>query len=220
MNEHIDEHVGEHMSEQTGEQVGEQERANFFGGVNLQESQQLQVESVGESAEVTAEAVEAVEPEATEAKAVEAVEAVEAGEARAVEAETAKVESAEAVQEASVETAVEGEVQPPKPIQVEPRTVRVGVILYHRATESRYEITCTICPGSRNITVDGVPIEELIERNYIAPISPLIEHMRSERIAGYDLDIRVGNLEWCQKIDPLVIAYALSQALINIISSL
>lgn len=204
MNEHIDEHVGEHMSEQTGEQVGEQERANFFGGVNLQESQQLQVESVGESAEVTAEAVEAVE----------------AGEARAVEAETAKVESAEAVQEASVETAVEGEVQPPKPIQVEPRTVRVGVILYHRATESRYEITCTICPGSRNITVDGVPIEELIERNYIAPISPLIEHMRSERIAGYDLDIRVGNLEWCQKIDPLVIAYALSQALINIISSL
>ncbi|MFA4045251.1 MAG: hypothetical protein HZRFUVUK_002061 [Candidatus Fervidibacterota bacterium] len=217
MNEHIDEHVGEHMSEQTGEQVGEQERANFFGGVNLQESQQLQVESVGESAEVTAEAVEAVEPEATEAKAVEAVEA---GEARAVEAETAKVESAEAVQEASVETAVEGEVQPPKPIQVEPRTVRVGVILYHRATESRYEITCTICPGSRNITVDGVPIEELIERNYIAPISPLIEHMRSERIAGYDLDIRVGNLEWCQKIDPLVIAYALSQALINIISSL
>jgi hypothetical protein len=217
MNEHIDEHVGEHMSEQTGEQVGEQERANFFGGVNLQESQQLQVESVGESAEVTAEAVEAVEAEATEAKAVEAVEA---GEARAVEAETAKVESAEAVQEASVETAVEGEAQPPKPIQVEPRTVRVGVILYHRATESRYEITCTICPGSRNITVDGVPIEELIERNYIAPISPLIEHMRSERIAGYDLDIRVGNLEWCQKIDPLVIAYALSQALINIISSL
>jgi hypothetical protein len=166
---------------------------------------------------VTAEAVEAVEAEATEAKAVEAVEA---GEARAVEAETAKVESAEAVQEASVETAVEGEAQPPKPIQVEPRTVRVGVILYHRATESRYEITCTICPGSRNITVDGVPIEELIERNYIAPISPLIEHMRSERIAGYDLDIRVGNLEWCQKIDPLVIAYALSQALINIISSL
>lgn len=217
MNEHIDEHVGEHMSEQTGEQVGEQERANFLGGVNLQESQQLQVESVGESAEVTAEAVEAVEAEATEAKAVEAVEA---GEARAVEAETAKVESAEAVQEASVETAVEGEAQPPKPIQVEPRTVRVGVILYHRATESRYEITCTICPGSRNITVDGVPIEELIERNYIAPISPLIEHMRSERIAGYDLDIRVGNLEWCQKIDPLVIAYALSQALINIISSL
>jgi hypothetical protein len=217
MNEHIDEHVGEHMSEQTGEQVGEQERANFFGEVNLQESQQLQVESVGESAEVTAEAVEASEPEATEAKAVEAVEA---GEARAVEAETAKVESAEAVQEASVETAVEGEAQPPKPIQVEPRTVRVGVILYHRATESRYEITCTICPGSRNITVDGVPIEELIERNYIAPISPLIEHMRSERIAGYDLDIRVGNLEWCQKIDPLVIAYALSQALINIISSL
>jgi hypothetical protein len=220
MNEHIDEHVGEHMSEQTGEQVSEQERANFFGEVNLQESQQLQVESVGESAEVTAEAVEAVEAEATEAKAVEAVEAVEAGEARAVEAETAKVESAEAVQEASVETAVEGEAQPPKPIQVEPRTVRVGVILYHRATESRYEITCTICPGSRNITVDGVPIEELIERNYIAPISPLIEHMRSERIAGYDLDIRVGNLEWCQKIDPLVIAYALSQALINIISSL
>jgi hypothetical protein len=217
MNEHIDEHVGEHMSEQTGEQVGEQERANFLGEVNLQESQQLQVESVGESAEVTAEAVEAVEAEATEAKAVEAVEA---GEARAVEAETAKVESAEAVQEASVETAVEGEAQPPKPIQVEPRTVRVGVILYHRATESRYEITCTICPGSRNITVDGVPIEELIERNYIAPISPLIEHMRSERIAGYDLDIRVGNLEWCQKIDPLVIAYALSQALINIISSL
>ena len=217
MNEHIDEHVGEHMSEQAGEQVGEQERANFFGEVNLQESQQLQVESVGESAEVTAEAVEASEPEATEAKAVEAVEA---GEARAVEAETAKVESAEAVQEASVETAVEGEAQPPKPIQVEPRTVRVGVILYHRATESRYEITCTICPGSRNITVDGVPIEELIERNYIAPISPLIEHMRSERIAGYDLDIRVGNLEWCQKIDPLVIAYALSQALINIISSL
>jgi hypothetical protein len=217
MNEHIDEHVGEHMSEQTGEQVGEQERANFLGEVNLQESQQLQVESVGESAEVTAEAVEAVEAEATEAKAVEAVEA---GEAKAVEAETAKVESAEAVQEASVETAVEGEAQPPKPIQVEPRTVRVGVILYHRATESRYEITCTICPGSRNITVDGVPIEELIERNYIAPISPLIEHMRSERIAGYDLDIRVGNLEWCQKIDPLVIAYALSQALINIISSL
>jgi hypothetical protein len=217
MNEHIDEHVGEHMSEQTGEQVGEQERANFLGEVNLQESQQLQVESVGESAEVTAEAVEAVEAEATEAKAVEAVEA---GEARAVEAETAKVESAEAMQEASVETAVEGEAQPPKPIQVEPRTVRVGVILYHRATESRYEITCTICPGSRNITVDGVPIEELIERNYIAPISPLIEHMRSERIAGYDLDIRVGNLEWCQKIDPLVIAYALSQALINIISSL
>ena len=217
MNEHIDEHVGEHMSEQTGEQVSEQERANFFGEVNLQESQQLQVESVGESAEVTAEAVEAVEAEATEAKAVEAVEA---GEAKAVEAETAKVESAEAVQEASVETAVEGEAQSPKPIQVEPRTVRVGVILYHRATESRYEITCTICPGSRNITVDGVPIEELIERNYIAPISPLIEHMRSERIAGYDLDIRVGNLEWCQKIDPLVIAYALSQALINIISSL
>jgi len=217
MNEHIDEHVGEHMSEQTGEQVSEQERANFFGEVNLQESQQLQVESVGESAEVTAEAVEAVEAEATEAKAVESVEA---GEAKAVEAETAKVESAEAVQEASVETAVEGEAQSPKPIQVEPRTVRVGVILYHRATESRYEITCTICPGSRNITVDGVPIEELIERNYIAPISPLIEHMRSERIAGYDLDIRVGNLEWCQKIDPLVIAYALSQALINIISSL
>jgi len=64
MNEHIDEHVGEHMSEQAGEQVGEQERANFFGEVNLQESQQLQVESVGESAEVTAEAVEASEPEA------------------------------------------------------------------------------------------------------------------------------------------------------------
>lgn len=220
MNEHIDEHVGEHMSEQTGEQVGEQERANFFGEVNLQESQQLQVESVGESAEVTAEAVEAVEAVEAEATEAKAVESVEAGEAKAVEAETAKVESAEAVQEASVETAVEGEAQPPKPIQVEPRTVRVGVILYHRATESRYEITCTICPGSRNITVDGVPIEELIERNYIAPISPLIEHMRSERIAGYDLDIRVGNLEWCQKIDPLVIAYALSQALINIISSL
>jgi len=134
----------------------------------------------------------------------------------AFEVESAEVET---VQEVSTEAEVEAEapeVVPP----IEARTMRVGVILYHRATESRYEITCTISPGNRNITVDGVPIDELIERNYIAPISPLIEHMRSERIAGYDLDIRVGNLEWCQKIDPLVIAYALSQALINIISSL
>ncbi|MCS7252897.1 MAG: hypothetical protein RMK18_05110 [Armatimonadota bacterium] len=116
----------------------------------------------------------------------------------------------------------EGEVAPAQaePVSLEARTMRVGIVIYHRLTGTRYDLICTIRHGSRRITIDGVPIEELIERNYIAPIASLLERMRSERLSLYDVDITIGGLEWSQHINPFVMGYALSDALANILSSL
>lgn len=100
------------------------------------------------------------------------------------------------------------------------RTMRVGITIYHKLTGTRYELKCTIRHGGKKITIDGAPIEELIKRNYIAPIASLLDYLRSDRLSTYDVDITIGNLEWCQKIDPLVAGYALSHALANILSRL
>lgn len=105
-------------------------------------------------------------------------------------------------------------------VSLEAHAMRIGIIIYHKLTGTRYDLTCTIKQGNRQITIDGVPIEELIERNCIAPIAPLLERMRSERLSSYDVDITVGGLEWSQHINPLVMGYALRQALDNILSRL
>ncbi|MFA4029017.1 MAG: hypothetical protein GDYSWBUE_001599 [Candidatus Fervidibacterota bacterium] len=107
-----------------------------------------------------------------------------------------------------------------EPISLEAQAMRVGIVIYRKLTGTRYDLTCTMRRGSRKVTIDGVPIEELIERNYIAPIAPLLERMRSERLSSYEVDINIGGLEWNQDINPLIMGYALWQALDNILSKL
>lgn len=141
----------------------------------------------------------------------------EAAEAQPTEGEPSHPEAAQVGQHEEEDVAVKAQVES---VSLEAYAMRIGIIVYHKLTGTRYDLTCTIKQGNRQITIDGVPIEELIERNCIAPIAPLLERMRSERLSSYDVDIAIGGLEWSQHINPLVMGYALWQALDNILSRL
>lgn len=130
-------------------------------------------------------------------------------------------------------TEVEGSEEPPHTTEVmehpepevtgalpEVRTMKVGVIVYHKPSGTRCELSSTIRPGARQITVDGMPLDELIERGHVAPVKKFYELLESERLAEYDIDFDMGNSEWRQRVDAKIVGYALAQALANVLGRL
>jgi len=95
-----------------------------------------------------------------------------------------------------------------------------GVVIYHSPTNSRYPITAKVRQGSGKVSVNGVPIEELMASGRVRRIEELLQVLRRERLKGLDIDLQVGDSLPTDTLSPSVIAYAIAEALTNLLGRL
>lgn len=95
-----------------------------------------------------------------------------------------------------------------------------GVVIYYSPTNSRYSIVAKVRQGNGRVSVNGVAIEELMENGHIKRIEELVRVLRRERLKVLDIDLRLGDSLPTETLSPCVIAYAIAEALTNLLGRL
>lgn len=95
-----------------------------------------------------------------------------------------------------------------------------GVVIFHSPTNSRYPIMARVCQGSGKVSVNGIPIDELMKEGRIKRIGELIQVLKRDRLKVLDIDLRIGDSLPDQTLSPSVIAYAVAEALTNLLGRL
>ncbi len=95
-----------------------------------------------------------------------------------------------------------------------------GVVIYHSPTNTRYLIMAKVSQGSGKVSVNGVPIDELMESGRVRRIEELLQVLKRERLKALDIDLRIGDSLPTETLSPSVIAYAIAEALTNLLGRL
>lgn len=95
-----------------------------------------------------------------------------------------------------------------------------GVVIYHSPTNSRYPIKAKVCQGNGKVFVNGISIDELMRSGHIRRIEELLQVLKRERLKALDIDLRIGDLLLAENLSPSVLAYAIAEALTNLLGRL
>ncbi|MFN4179368.1 MAG: 30S ribosomal protein S9 [Armatimonadota bacterium] len=95
-----------------------------------------------------------------------------------------------------------------------------GVVIYHSQTKSRYPVMAKVCQGSGKVSVNGTSIDELMREGQIKRIEELLQVLGRERFKALDIDIRIGDSSQTEILSPSVLAYAIAEALTNLLGRL
>ncbi|MCS7263766.1 MAG: hypothetical protein NZ805_02915 [Armatimonadetes bacterium] len=95
-----------------------------------------------------------------------------------------------------------------------------GVLIYHVPTGNRCQIRAKVQKGSGRISVNGVPIFDLMEAGKIRKTDELIRVINRERLKNFDIDLDVGDALSTDIFSPTVLAYAFAEALTNLLGRL
>ncbi|MCS7191732.1 MAG: hypothetical protein NZ937_01955 [Armatimonadetes bacterium] len=93
------------------------------------------------------------------------------------------------------------------------------VLVYHIPTGIRFQIKAKVKKGSGKISINGVPIFELIERGKILKIEDLMKAMSRERLKRLDIDLNTGDAS-TDALPPPILSYAFAKALTNLLGQL
>lgn len=92
-----------------------------------------------------------------------------------------------------------------------------GVVIYHSQTKSRYPVMAKVCQGDGKVSVNGISIDELMKEGHIRRIEGLLQVLGRERLKVLDIDIRIGDSLPTETLSPFVLAYAIAEALTNLL---
>lgn len=95
-----------------------------------------------------------------------------------------------------------------------------GVLIYHIPTGIRNRIGAKVRRGNGRIYVNGIPINELMEIGRVSKIEELLRVITRERLKGLEIDLDVGDALSSDTFSPSVLAYALAEALTNLLGRL
>ncbi len=95
-----------------------------------------------------------------------------------------------------------------------------GVMIYHSPTNSRYPIMAKVYQGSGRVSVNGISIDELIRSGHVRQIEELLQVLKRERLKALDIDLRMGDSLPTETLSPSIIAYAIAEALTNLLGRL
>jgi len=95
-----------------------------------------------------------------------------------------------------------------------------GILICHGESKTRYTLQALVRKGTGQVFVDGEPLTELMERGTVSPLAGLLQTLRRERLKSWDIDLRFSDPSWRERLVPEVIAYALNEALTNLLGRL
>lgn len=95
-----------------------------------------------------------------------------------------------------------------------------GVVIYHAPTDSRYSITAKVRQGSGKVSVNGIPIDELMKNGSVKRIEELVEVLKRERLKTLDIDLQISDSLPTETLSPPILAYAIAEALTNLLGRL
>lgn len=95
-----------------------------------------------------------------------------------------------------------------------------GIRVCHVESKTRYTITARLRQGDGLISVDGEPITVLIDQNVVARFAELMRTLQRERLRHWHIDLRFSDPSWRERLAPEVVAYALNEALTNLLARL
>jgi hypothetical protein len=95
-----------------------------------------------------------------------------------------------------------------------------GVEIYHAPTGTHYTIKAKVKQGGGRVFVNGTPMTELIESGRIKRIEELLRVLNRERLKALDIELEVGESNLPDVLSPPVLAYAIAEALTNLLGRL
>jgi hypothetical protein len=95
-----------------------------------------------------------------------------------------------------------------------------GVEIYHAPTGTHYTIKAKVKQGEGRVFVNGTPITELMESGRIKRIEELMRVLNRERLKALDINLEVGDSQLPEVLSPPVLAYAIAEALTNLLGRL
>ncbi|MFA0751497.1 MAG: hypothetical protein SLRJCFUN_001900 [Candidatus Fervidibacter sp.] len=95
-----------------------------------------------------------------------------------------------------------------------------GILVCHVESKTRYTLQAIVRKGSGQIFVDGESLTELMEQGTVSRLADLLRTLRRERLKSWDIDLRFSDPSWRERLMPEVLAYALNEALANLLSRL
>ncbi|MFA0782877.1 hypothetical protein [Fervidibacter sacchari] len=95
-----------------------------------------------------------------------------------------------------------------------------GVEIYHATTGTHYTIKAKVKQGEGKVFVNGMPVTELIESGRIKRIEELLRVLNRERLKALDIELEVGDLNLPDVLSPPILAYAIAEALTNLLGRL
>ncbi|MCX7642347.1 MAG: hypothetical protein N2116_00860 [Armatimonadetes bacterium] len=98
--------------------------------------------------------------------------------------------------------------------------METGVVIYHSPTNSRYPIMARVRQGTGKVSVNGVSIDELMKSGHVRRIEELVQVLKRERLKVLDVDLRMGDSLPTETLSPSVLAYAIAEALTNLLGRL
>ncbi len=95
-----------------------------------------------------------------------------------------------------------------------------GIMIYHLPTNTRCVVRAQVRQGTGRVFVSGIPLTELMERGSIHRFDELLRVLRRERLKRWDIDLDLSDPSWSEHLSPSVLAYALTEALTNLLGRL
>lgn len=95
-----------------------------------------------------------------------------------------------------------------------------GILIYHLPTNTRCVVRARVRRGTGRVSVSGTPLTELMARGSVRRFDELLRALRRERLKEWDIDLDLSDPSWSEHLSPSVLAYALTEALTNLLGQL
>lgn len=99
-----------------------------------------------------------------------------------------------------------------------------GVKIYHVSKDEHYLISAKVRQGNGQVFVNGIPLVELVESGQVRRIEELMQVLKRERLKTWDIHLEIGGLAEgtapTELLPPPVLAYAIAEALTNLLGRL
>jgi len=95
-----------------------------------------------------------------------------------------------------------------------------GVEIYHAPTGAHYAIKARVNRGEGRVFVNGIPVTELMESGRIKRIEELLRVLNRERLKAWDINLEIGDSNLPEVLSPPILAYAVAEALTNLLGRL
>ncbi|MGQ9462131.1 MAG: hypothetical protein ACUVTP_06050 [Candidatus Fervidibacter sp.] len=99
-----------------------------------------------------------------------------------------------------------------------------GVKIYHVSRGEHYPIRAKVRQGNGQVFVNGILLVELVESGQVRQIEELMQVLKRERLKTLDIHLEIGGLAEgaapTELLSPPVLAYAIAEALTNLLGRL
>ncbi len=102
----------------------------------------------------------------------------------------------------------------------EGKSLDTGVLIFHLPTNTKCRITAWVRKGTGQVTVNGVSITKLLEEGKVQRFEELLQTLHRERFKSVDVELTIESPQWTEILSPPVLAYAINEALTNLLGRL